>query len=255
MLFAQESDVKRGAPPGTSPRPSTGATGRREGLPSAHATHGGMPKCGDSLSERRHDHGSRIPEPSPRPRSDDRPLPFAQSWWPSSSAPDRLSRGQCSEKPREQTQGLPLVRRQAERAGSVTALRPNTKEADMAATTKGLGSDTAIRQFRIETPEADLEDLRARLAATRFPEKETVDDFSQGVPLATMTALARYWHDEYDWRKCEARLNAVPQFITHIGGLDIHFVHARSKHGDALPLIVTHGWPGSFIEQLKIVDL
>jgi pimeloyl-ACP methyl ester carboxylesterase len=125
----------------------------------------------------------------------------------------------------------------------------------MAATTERRASDTAIRQFRIETPEADLENLRARIAATRFPEKETVDDFSQGVPLATMQALARYWQDEYDWRKCEARLNAVPQFITEIDGLDIHFVHVRSKHEDALPVIVSHGWPGSFVEQMKIVDL
>jgi pimeloyl-ACP methyl ester carboxylesterase len=125
----------------------------------------------------------------------------------------------------------------------------------MAATTGRPASDTAIRQFRIETPEADLENLRARIAATRFPEKETVDDFSQGVPLATMQALARYWQDEYDWRKCEARLNAVPQFITEIDGLDIHFVHVRSKHEDALPVIVSHGWPGSFVEQMKIVDL
>ncbi len=125
----------------------------------------------------------------------------------------------------------------------------------MPATTERPASDTAIRQFRIETPQADLDNLRARLAATRFPEKETVDDFSQGVPLATMQALARYWHDEYDWRKCEARLNAVPQFITEIDGLDIHFVHVRSKHENALPVIVSHGWPGSFIEQMKIVDL
>jgi pimeloyl-ACP methyl ester carboxylesterase len=125
----------------------------------------------------------------------------------------------------------------------------------MAATTERPASDTGIRQFRIETQEADLENLRARIAATRFPEKETVDDFSQGVPLATMQALARYWQDEYDWRKCEARLNAVPQFITEIDGLDIHFVHVRSKHEDALPVIVSHGWPGSFVEQMKIVDL
>jgi pimeloyl-ACP methyl ester carboxylesterase len=125
----------------------------------------------------------------------------------------------------------------------------------MAATTERPASDTGIRQFRIETQEADLENLRARIAATRFPEKETVDDFSQGVPLATMQALARYWQDEYDWRKCETRLNAVPQFITEIDGLDIHFVHVRSKHEDALPVIVSHGWPGSFVEQMKIVDL
>jgi len=115
--------------------------------------------------------------------------------------------------------------------------------------------DRTIRPFTIDIPEADLEDLRARIAATRWPERETVDDASQGVQLATMQALARYWADEYDWRKCEARLNTYPQFITEIDGLDIHFVHVRSKHEDALPLIVCHGWPGSFIEQLKIVDL
>ena len=114
---------------------------------------------------------------------------------------------------------------------------------------------TAIRPFAIDIPEADLEDLRARIAATRWPEKETVEDASQGVQLATMQALARYWATEYDWRKCEAKLNSVPNFITEIDGLDIHFVHVRSKHEDAMPLVVCHGWPGSVIEQLKIVDL
>ena len=113
----------------------------------------------------------------------------------------------------------------------------------------------AIRPFTIEVPEKDLEDLRARIAATRWPEKEGVKDASQGVQLATMQALARYWETEYDWRKAEAKLNSVPKFITEIDGLDIHFVHVRSKHEDALPLIVCHGWPGSFIEQMKIVDL
>jgi pimeloyl-ACP methyl ester carboxylesterase len=113
----------------------------------------------------------------------------------------------------------------------------------------------AIRPFTIEVHEKELEDLRARIAATRWPEKEGVEDGSQGVQLATIQAVARYWLTEYDWRKCEARLNAVPQFITEIDGLDIHFVHVRSKHDDALPLIVCHGWPGSFIEQMKIVDL
>ena len=108
--------------------------------------------------------------------------------------------------------------------------------------------------LHIEIPEAELDDLRARIAATRWPEKETVEDQSQGVQLATMQELARYWATEYDWRKCEARLNALPQFITEIDGLDIHFIHVRSKHEDALPLIVTHGWPGSVIEQLKIID-
>jgi pimeloyl-ACP methyl ester carboxylesterase len=112
----------------------------------------------------------------------------------------------------------------------------------------------AIRPFTFEAPEADLEDLRARIAATRWPEKETVDDQSQGVQLETIQALARYWAKDYDWRKVEARLNALPQFITTIDGLDIHFIHVRSKHEDALPLIVTHGWPGSIIEQMKIID-
>ena len=113
----------------------------------------------------------------------------------------------------------------------------------------------SVRPFTIETPEADLEDLRARIAATRWPEKETVEDQSQGVQLATMRALARYWHDDYDWRSCEKRLNDFPQFITEIDGLDIHFVHVRSRHEDALPVIVCHGWPGSVIEQLKIIDM
>ena len=113
---------------------------------------------------------------------------------------------------------------------------------------------TAIRPFTIDTSEADLDDLRARIVATRWPEKETVDDASQGPQLATMQALARYWANEYDWRKVEATLKALPHFITEIDGLDIHFIHVRSKHDDALPLIVTHGWPGSIIEQLKIID-
>ena len=124
----------------------------------------------------------------------------------------------------------------------------------MAVVTEKPASATAIRPFTIETSEADLDDLRARIAATRWPDKETVDDPSQGVPLATMQALARYWATEYDWRKCEAKLKALPHFITEIDGLDIHFIHVRSKHEDALPLIVTHGWPGSVIEQLKIID-
>jgi pimeloyl-ACP methyl ester carboxylesterase len=113
---------------------------------------------------------------------------------------------------------------------------------------------TAIRPFTIETPEADLDDLRARIAATRWPEKETVEDLSQGPRLATMQALARYWAEEYDWSKCEEKLDALPHFITEIDGLDIHFIHVRSEHEDALPLIVTHGWPGSIVEQLKIID-
>jgi pimeloyl-ACP methyl ester carboxylesterase len=112
----------------------------------------------------------------------------------------------------------------------------------------------SIRSFRMNFPEADLIELRRRVAATRWPEKETVNDQSQGVQLATSQALARYWATDYDWRQCEAKLNAYPQFITEIDGLDIHFIHVRSKHENALPLIVTHGWPGSVVEQLKIVD-
>jgi pimeloyl-ACP methyl ester carboxylesterase len=122
------------------------------------------------------------------------------------------------------------------------------------ATAKGPAAAPAIRPFTINTPEADLEDLRARIKATRWPEKETVEDQSQGVPLAMMQKLAKYWATEYDWRKVEARLNAVPNFITEIDGLDIHFIHVRSKHPNALPVIVTHGWPGSIIEQLKIIE-
>ncbi len=112
----------------------------------------------------------------------------------------------------------------------------------------------AIRPFRVNVPEADLTELRRRIGATKWPERETVTDATQGIQLATIQALARYWATEYDWRKIEARLNALPQFITEIDGLDIHFIHVRSKHENALPLIVTHGWPGSIIEQLKIID-
>jgi pimeloyl-ACP methyl ester carboxylesterase len=113
---------------------------------------------------------------------------------------------------------------------------------------------TSIRPFQVNVPEAELEDLRRRIATTRLPEKETVADQSQGVPLATMQKLARYWETEYDWRACEARLNALPQFVTEIDGLDIHFIHVRSQHEHALPLVVNHGWPGSIVEQLKIIE-
>src|ERR671917_333373 len=114
--------------------------------------------------------------------------------------------------------------------------------------------EVAVRSFHIDVPEEELVDLRRRIEATRWPEKETVDDLSQGPRLATMQALARYWAEEYDWRKVEEKLKALPHFITEIDGLDIHFIHVRSEHEDALPLIVTHGWPGSIIEQLKIID-
>ena len=114
--------------------------------------------------------------------------------------------------------------------------------------------DTTIRPFRINVPEEELTNLRRRVAATRWPDPETVADDLQGVPLATMQELARHWATDYDWRKVEAKLNALPQFITQIDGLDIHFIHVRSRHENAMPLIVTHGWPGSVIEQLKIID-
>jgi pimeloyl-ACP methyl ester carboxylesterase len=113
--------------------------------------------------------------------------------------------------------------------------------------------ETAIRPFSFHAPEAKLTELRRRINATQWPEQETVTDASQGVQFATMQKLARYWATDYDWRKVEARINALPNFITEIDGLDIHFIHVRSKHENALPLIVTHGWPGSIIEQLKII--
>jgi pimeloyl-ACP methyl ester carboxylesterase len=116
------------------------------------------------------------------------------------------------------------------------------------------GTKDTIRPFHVNVPEAELTELRRRINETRWPDRETVGDQSQGVQLATMQKLARYWATEYDWRKVEARLKAVPHFITEIDGLDIHFIHVRSKHENALPLIVNHGWPGSIIEQLKIVD-
>jgi pimeloyl-ACP methyl ester carboxylesterase len=112
----------------------------------------------------------------------------------------------------------------------------------------------AIRQFNIDVPQAELDELRRRINATRWPDRETVTDDSQGVPLAMIQELSRYWATDYDWRKCEARLNALPQYMTEIDGLDIHFIHVRSQHENALPMIVTHGWPGSVIEQLKIID-
>src|ERR1700728_1957652 len=113
---------------------------------------------------------------------------------------------------------------------------------------------STIRSFQFTAPEEALADLRRRITATRWPDGETVNDASQGVQLATMQELIRHWGADYDWRKVEARLSALPQFVTEIDGLDIHFIHVRSKHENALPLIVTHGWPGSVVEQLKIID-
>jgi pimeloyl-ACP methyl ester carboxylesterase len=117
-----------------------------------------------------------------------------------------------------------------------------------------MADHTAIRPFHFEVPQADLADLRARIKATKWPDREQVSDPSQGVQLATMQKLSDYWLNHHDWRKCEAKINAVPNFLTEIDGLDIHFIHVRSKHENALPMIVTHGWPGSIIEQMKIIE-
>jgi pimeloyl-ACP methyl ester carboxylesterase len=127
----------------------------------------------------------------------------------------------------------------------ISATQQGSKQAD---------DKNTIRPFHVNAAEADLTELRRRIKATNWPERETVTDATQGVQLATTQALARYWATEYDWRKIEAKMNALPQFITEIDGLDIHFIHVRSKHENALPLIVTHGWPGSIIEQMKIID-
>jgi pimeloyl-ACP methyl ester carboxylesterase len=125
----------------------------------------------------------------------------------------------------------------------------------MSTAAKFVGTDgTAIRPFSVNFSDADLADLRRRINATKWPEREPVTDASQGLQLATIQKLARYWATEYDWRRCETRLNALPQFITEIDGLDIHFIHVRSKHENALPLIVTHGWPGSPIQHLKTIE-
>jgi len=117
----------------------------------------------------------------------------------------------------------------------------------------GVAAGTEIRPFTVEVPQAELEDLRRRIAATRWPERETVDDQSQGVQLATIQELARYWAEEYDFGRVEARLNALPNFMTEIDGLDIHFIHVRSPHENALPVIITHGWPGSIVEMLNVI--
>jgi pimeloyl-ACP methyl ester carboxylesterase len=129
-----------------------------------------------------------------------------------------------------------------------------TKPSDSGIAQVATGEKTGIRRLHVHAPDAALVDLRRRIKATQWPERETVADASQGVQLVTMQNLARYWATDYDWRKVEARLNALPQFVTEIDGLDIHFIHVRSKHENALPIIVTHGWPGSVIEQLKIIE-
>ena len=128
------------------------------------------------------------------------------------------------------------------------------RDVDLRHRGRAASDSTSIRPFTFRAQQSALDEMRRRILATQWPEKETVPDQSQGVPLATMRELARYWATDYDWRKVEATLNALPQFVTEIDGLDIHFIHVRSKHENALPLVVSHGWPGSIIEQLKIID-
>jgi pimeloyl-ACP methyl ester carboxylesterase len=134
------------------------------------------------------------------------------------------------------------------------AQNPNASSSPIPAKASAATDDKAIRPFHFTASKEALADMRKRIAATRWPDKETVNDASQGVQLATIQKLARYWGTDYDWRKCEAKLKALPQFVTTIDGLDIHFIHVRSKEKNALPMIITHGWPGSIIEQLKIID-
>ena len=140
----------------------------------------------------------------------------------------------------------------ATRELTMTSLQQDTSA--MPSRARVATEEIAIRPFKFTASEAALVEMRRRIAATQWPDKETVADYSQGVPLATMRELARHWATDYDWRTVEAKLNAIPQFMTTIDGLDIHFIHVRSRHANALPLVVTHGWPGSIIEQLKIID-
>jgi len=141
----------------------------------------------------------------------------------------------------------PQIKKRTKRRKSMTQSEASQSSGQAAA-------KDVIRPFNVSFPEEELVDLRRRVEATRFPEKETVDDQTQGVQLATVQALAKYWATHYDWSKCEESFNALPTFTTEIDGLDIHFIHVRSKHEDALPMIVTHGWPGSIVEQLKIIE-
>jgi len=149
--------------------------------------------------------------------------------------------------------GIPNILKNIREVSAITTQGSNATNATGASAAPP-SNDLDIRPFRVNVPEAELTELRRRVSATRWPERELVADISQGVQLATIQKLAHYWTTEHNWRKVEAKLNALPQFMTVVDGLDIHFIHARSKHENALPLIVTHGWPGSVIEQLKIID-
>src|SRR4030095_4899297 len=136
---------------------------------------------------------------------------------------------------------------------SAMVMQDTVSDAQSGTSVKTMGAD-AIRPFSVHFSDADLKDLRQRILATKWPKKEPVADATQGVQLATIQKLAHYWVTDYDWRKFEAKLNALPQFITNIDGVDIHFIHVRSKEKNAMPLIITHGWPGSIIELLKVID-
>lgn len=149
--------------------------------------------------------------------------------------------------------------RPASLSGGANAVAPESTAASPSPVAEaflieGAPENASIRPFEIHVPDSELAELKRRIAETRWPDSETVTDASQGVQLATMEKLARYWATEYDWRRCEARLNAFPNFITEIDGLDIHFIHVRSRHENALPIVITHGWPGSVVEQLKIIE-
>ena len=141
----------------------------------------------------------------------------------------------------------PISYSQANSDGETTVAQATSKQ-------RVRGEDRSIRPFKAHVPQAQIDEMRRRIKATRFPERETVDDFSQGVQLAKLQPLVEYWGTKYDWRKAEARLNSLPQFVTNIDGLDIHFIHVRSKHPNALPMLMPHGWPGSVFELLKVVD-
>jgi pimeloyl-ACP methyl ester carboxylesterase len=149
--------------------------------------------------------------------------------------------------------GLTACGTHAKEVGGNPQATPQESKTDQKEKQKKPTDKNAIRPFQVNVPEAELTELRRRINATKWPDKETVSDQSQGVQLETIQELARYWGTDYDWRKIEAKLNALPQFITNIDGEDIHFIHVRSKHKDALPLIITHGWPGSIIEMMKII--
>src|SRR5882724_11136223 len=192
--------------------------------------------------------GVAAPRPATESANCPIPSPSARSGTPRLTPPlqPAISQGEsCMD-----TVKLPDEGRRSFLAASAAAGAVSLLPAQMAAA----AGDTAIRPFRVNVPEADLADLRKRIAATKWPEREQVADATQGVQLATMQKLAQYWANEHDWRKCEAKINAVPNFITEIDGLDIHFIHVRSKHENALPMIVTHGWPGSIVEQMKIIE-